>query len=40
MGPKYVFQHLLSEKDKIGNNSTTIKAKEKISTDLKSVQFH
>jgi hypothetical protein len=40
MGPKYVFRHLLREKDKIGNNSAATKAKEKISTDLESVQFH
>jgi hypothetical protein len=40
MGFGYVLQLLFSEKNhKIANNSTTTEAREKISTDLESIEF-
>ncbi len=39
MVPRYVLQLLFSEICKIAKNSTTTKAREKITTDLESLEF-
>ncbi len=39
MGPRYVLQLYLVKNHKIAKNSTTTEAKEKISTDLESLEF-
>jgi hypothetical protein len=38
MGPRYVLVYL-EKNHKIAKNSTTTKAKEKLSTDLESLEF-
>jgi hypothetical protein len=39
MVPRFVLQLLFIKNHKIANNSTTSKAREKISTDLESLEF-
>jgi len=39
MVPRYVLQLFLVKIDKIAKNSATAKAREKISTDLESLEF-
>ncbi len=39
MGPRYVLHIFIVKNDKIANNSSATKAREKITTDLESIDF-